>query len=113
MKNKREVTIYDIANKSSVSTATVSRALQNHPSVSKKTKDNILKIAKDLGYRYNTFAANLRKQQTNTIGFLVHELNSTFITSVLSGVEKVTTEAGFDLLIAHSSESYKRGCQCL
>ncbi len=108
MKNKKEVTIYDIATSSSVSTATVSRALQNHPSVSKKTKENILKVAKDLGYRYNTFAASLRKQRTNTIGFLVHELNSTFITSVLAGVEKITTEAGFDLLIAHSSESYKK-----
>ena len=108
MKHKKEATIYDIASKLSISTATVSRALQNHPSVSKKTKDSILKTAKELGYRYNTFAANLRTQRTNTIGFLVHELNSTFITSVLAGVEKVTTEAGFDLLIAHSSESYKK-----
>jgi LacI family transcriptional regulator len=42
-----------------------------------------------LGYRYNHFAGSLRKQQTNTIGFLVHELNSSFITSGLSGIEKL------------------------
>jgi LacI family transcriptional regulator len=45
-------------------------------------------------------------QRTHTIGFLVHELNSNFITSVLAGVEKITAQAGYDLLIAHSSESY-------
>jgi LacI family transcriptional regulator len=39
---------------------------------------------------------------------MVHELNSNFITSVLAGIEKVTTEAGYDLIIAHSSESYNK-----
>ncbi len=59
-----------------------------------------------MGYRTNHFARNLRNQHTNTIGIIVHELNSNFITSVLAGVEKVTTESGYDLIIAHSSESY-------
>ena len=45
---------------------------------------------------------------TKTIGVIVHELNSNFITSVLAGIEKVTTEAGYDLIIAHSSESSKK-----
>lgn len=62
----------------------------------------------ELGYRSNHFARNLRQQRTNTIGVIVHELNSNFITSVLAGIEKVTTEAGYDLIIAHSSESYKK-----
>jgi LacI family transcriptional regulator len=61
-----------------------------------------------MGYRSNHFARNLRKQKTNTIGFLVHELQSNFINSVLAGVELVATEAGYDLIIAHSSESYKK-----
>ena len=58
-----------------------------------------------MGYRTNLFARNLRKQNTNTIGVIVHELKSTFITSVLAGIERITTEAGYDLIIAHSSES--------
>jgi LacI family transcriptional regulator len=58
-----------------------------------------------MGYRSNHFARNLRRQKTNTIGIIVHELNSNFITSVLAGIEKVTTEAGYDLIITHSSES--------
>jgi LacI family transcriptional regulator len=39
---------------------------------------------------------------------IVHELNSNFITSVLAGIEKVTAEAGYDLIIAHSSESSEK-----
>jgi LacI family transcriptional regulator len=61
-----------------------------------------------LGYRTNHFARNLRQQHTKTIGVLVHELNSNFITSVLAGIEKVTTEEGYDIIIAHSSESYEK-----
>lgn len=108
MKPKKEITIYDIAQHLSLSSATISRALQDHPAINKNTRKKIQQAAKDLGYRHNTFASSLRKQKTNTIGVIVHELNSNFITSVLAGIEKVTTEAGYDLIIAHSSESYTK-----
>ncbi len=102
----KEITIYDIATALNISIATVSRALKNDPVVNKKTKKKVFELAEQMGYRTNHFARNLRNQNTNTIGIIVHELNSNFITSVLAGVEKVTTEAGYDLIIAHSSESY-------
>src|SRR5215204_6999955 len=105
MSKAKEVTIYDIAKRLKISPATVSRGLQDHPAISKKTKKKILELVEEMGYRTNHFARNLRQQQTKTIGVIVHELNSSFITSVLAGIEKVTTEAGYDLIIAHSSES--------
>lgn len=104
----KEVTIYDIATALDISTATVSRALKNDPVVSEKTRKKIFDLAGEMGYRQNHFARNLRQQQTYTIGMMVHELKSSFMTSVLSGVEKITTEAGYDLIIAHSSESYSK-----
>jgi LacI family transcriptional regulator len=91
-----------------ISPATVSRGLQDHPAISKKTKKKIIEMVDELGYRTNHFARNLRQQHTKTIGVLVHELNSNFITSVLAGIEKVTTEEGYDIIIAHSSESYEK-----
>ena len=106
MFKEKEVTIYDIADKLNISIATVSRALKDNPVVNKKTKKKIFELAEKMGYRSNHFARNLRKQQTNTIGIIVHELNSNFITSVLAGIETVTTEAGYDLIITHSSEGY-------
>lgn len=108
MKPKKDITIYDIAQKLDLSSATVSRALQDHPAINKNTRKKIQDAAKELGYRHNNFASSLRKQKTNTIGVIVHELNSNFITSVLAGIEKVTTQAGYDLIIAHSSESFEK-----
>src|SRR6187431_375518 len=108
MKPRKDVTIYDIAQKLDLSSATVSRGLQDHPAINKHTRKKIQDAARELGYRHNTFASSLRKQKTNTIGVIVHELNSNFITSVLAGIEKVTTEAGYDLIIAHSSESFEK-----
>src|SRR4029079_5128384 len=104
----KEVTIYDLANKLNISIATVSRGLKDDPVVSKKTRKKIFEMAEEMGYRSNHFARNLRRQKTNTIGIIVHELNSNFITSVLAGIEKITTEAGYDLIIAHSSESFEK-----
>ena len=106
MKKTKDITIYDIAEKLNISVATVSRALKDDPVVSKKTKKKIFEMVDKMGYRTNYYARNLRRQHTNTIGVIVHELKSSFITSVLAGIEKVTTEAGYDLIITHSSESY-------
>lgn len=104
MNVKKDITIYDIARKMDISSATVSRALNNNVSISEKTRKKIQETAKELGYRHNNFAKNLRNQKSHTIGVLIHELVSTFTTSVLGGIEKVTTEAGYDIIIAHSSE---------
>jgi LacI family transcriptional regulator len=108
MSREKEITIYDIARELDLSAATVSRGLKDHPAINKHTKKKIADLAHKLGYRSNTFASNLRRQRTNTIGVIVHELNSHFITSVLAGIEKVTTEANYDLIIGHSSETYKK-----
>jgi LacI family transcriptional regulator len=108
MAEKRDITIYDLADKLNISAATVSRALNNHKSIKEKTRKRITELAREMGYRSNNFASNLRKQKTNTIGVIVHELNSGFITSVLSGIEKVATEGNYDIIIGHSSESGKK-----
>ena len=108
MPKEKEVTIYDIASALNISIATVSRALKNDPVVSKPTKKKIFDLVAKMGYRTNHFARNLRNQTTNTIGVIMHELNSNFMTSVLAGIEKVTTDAGYDIIIAHSSESFNK-----
>ena len=107
MKGK-EITIYDLAHKLQISSTTVSRALKDDPLISLKTRKKIFELAEKMGYRTNYFARNLRTQKTNTIGCIVHELQSNFITTVLGGIEEVATEAGYDLLITHSSESAKK-----
>lgn len=104
----KDVTIYDLARELNLSPATISRGLKNNKRISRETTKKILAKAEEMGYRHNNFASSLRKQKSHTIGVVVHELNSNFITSVLAGIEKVSTEAGYDLIIAHSSESFKK-----
>ena len=53
---KRTITLSDIAKKLNVSAVTVSKALRNHPDISKKTKDLVIKTAEKMGYTPNYMA---------------------------------------------------------
>lgn len=105
MSGRNEVTIYDIARKLHLSPATVSRGLNDHPGIKDSTKKRISQMAEQLGYRANTFASNLRRQKSNTIGVIVPRLNSDFMSRVLAGMEKVANETGYNLLISQSLET--------
>lgn len=102
--SKKQITIYDLAEKLNISATTVSRGLQNHPAINKHTKKKIFDLAESLGYQSNKFASNLRKQKTHTIGVIVPRLNSLFMSSVLSGIEKIVNNAGYNLIISQSFE---------
>jgi LacI family transcriptional regulator len=104
----REVTIYDIAKNLGISPTTVSRALNNHKTVNEQTKQRIFKEAKDMGYRSNIFASNLRSKRTNNIGVIVPRLNSPFQSSAIAGMEKIANESGFNLVISQSLESLEK-----
>ncbi len=105
MQREKEVTIYDIADQLNISVATVSRALKDDPVVNRKTKKLVSDLADKLGYRSNHFAKNLRNRRTDTIGVIVPRLNSYFMSSVISGIENVANNEGYNLIISQSSES--------
>ena len=105
---EKEVTIYDLALKLNISPATVSRGLKDHPAINKLTKKKIFDLAKEMGYRSNNFASNLRRQRTNTIGVIVPRLNSNFMSTALAGIENIANNKEFNLIISQSLESYKK-----
>lgn len=104
----KEVTIYDIAETLNISPATVSRGLKNHPGIKKDTKKRILEAARKMGYQQNKFASDLRRKNTNTIGVIVPRLNSYFMSTVISGMEKIANAHGYNLIISQSQESFKK-----
>jgi LacI family transcriptional regulator len=104
----KEITIYDIAKELDISAATVSRALNDHPTVNKNTKQRIHAAASQMGYRSNTFASSLRRQSTNTIGVIVPKLNSHVMSSVIAGMEKIANEEGYNLIISQSLETVQK-----
>ena len=108
MDQEKDVTIYDLARALNISVATISRALKDDPVVSKKTKKKIMDLAEEMGYRSNHFARNLRNRKTYMIGVIIPRVNSYFMSTVIAGIEKVTNEAGYNLIISQSSESVAR-----
>lgn len=107
MTSKKDVTIYDIAEKLSLSTSTVSRALKNNPSISKKTIKKVKQAAADMDYTPNVFAASLRSNKTKTIGVIVSQINQPFVSALISGIEKRAQKSGYNIIIAQSNDSYK------
>ncbi len=105
MKKDKEITIYDLAKYLNISASTVSRALSNHPSIHKKTKEKVLFLAKELGYQQNTYASGLRLKRTNTVGVIVPRLDSYFMATVIYGLEKELNKNGYNLIISQSQES--------
>ena len=101
----KEVTIYDIAEKLNIAASTVSRGLKGHYTVSLKTQKLINSTAEAMGFRFNTFAANLRRQRTDTIGVILPKFNSNFMAEVIAGIEKVTNNAGLNLIVSQSLEN--------
>lgn len=108
MNKSSEPTIHDIARELNISASTVSRALNNSPRISTKTKELIKEVAERLGYRPNTLASNLRNKKSNTIGIVVPLINRHFFSSVISGVEDVAFKAGFNVVISQSNDLYEK-----
>jgi len=113
MKSNREVTIYDVAKALNISPSTVSRGLKDHHHINKETKKKIKAVAHEMGYQRNKFASNLRQKRTNTIGVVVPKLNSYFMATAIAGVEKVTNQYGYGLIISQSQESGKQEISCV
>jgi LacI family transcriptional regulator len=103
-----QITIKDIARELGISPSTVSRALKDHPDISKDTKKAVNELAEKLNYQPNIVALNLRQKKTNTIGVIIPEVVHFFFSTVISGIEDVAYSAGYNVIFAQSNESYQR-----
>lgn len=98
------VTLKDIANKSGFSVTTVSRALAGYDDVSQQTREQILKIAEELGYQPNQIARQLQGQRTNTIGLIMPPRPATddddFFSLLLKGITYEAARNAYDVLVS-------------
>lgn len=93
----------DVARIAGVGAGTVSRALSGNGSVDASTREKVLAVAAELGYTPNTAARALRERRTRTIGLLLPDLNNEFYTSSVAEIHRVLSEAGYQLVIATTS----------
>lgn len=107
MKNNN-ITIHDISKALDIDSSTVSRALNNSPRVSKKTKEKIISKANEMGYQRNSLASKLRTNKSHSIGVIVPRISRHFFSSVISGIEETAFDAGYDVIICQSLENFQR-----
>ena len=105
---KRSVTIHDIARELNTTASTVSRALQDHPRISKNMKEAVWELSQKLNYQPNSIASSLRRGRGSTIGVIVPRIDRHFFSSVIRGIEDVAYEANYNVLICQSYDSYER-----
>ena len=102
-----KATSIDIAYRAGVSQSTVSRALRNSPLVNLETRQRIQAIAKELNYKVDKNASNLRTQNSHTLALLLCEdptnddsLINPFFLSMLGSITRATAQQGYDLLVS-------------
>lgn len=106
---KREKsTIHDIARKLNITASTVSRALNDNPRISEATKKAVQKAAQKLNYQPNHIAAALRNGKSNIIGIIVPNVDRSFFSSVVRGIEEVANTAKYNVMICQSYDSYEK-----
>ncbi|MFD0991888.1 LacI family DNA-binding transcriptional regulator [Tenacibaculum geojense] len=101
---KSKITIKIIAKELGVSPSTVSKALRDSHEISQETKDKIKAYAKLYNYRPNNLALQLRSQKTKVIGIVLPKIVHHFFSTVISGIEKVANERGYNTMVCFSNE---------
>jgi LacI family transcriptional regulator len=98
------VTLEDIARALNVSKMTVSRAINDHPEISRATRARILATARKMNYRPNQFARALTTNQSYLIGIVVPDLMHSYFAEICRGVETHARPAGYQNLICSTEE---------
>ncbi|MEO5910418.1 MAG: LacI family DNA-binding transcriptional regulator [Pelobium sp.] len=101
-------TIKDIADALKVSTSTVSRALRDSHEISQKTKDKVLKYAKEVNFTHNAFAVSLKMGRSNSIGVLICDVTNPFIAQLIDGIESVANQTDYHIMISQSHDEHER-----
>jgi len=107
-KNKRPITLNNIAKKLNVSTVTVSKALRDHTDISESLTKKIKKTAEQLGYFPNFAARNLSSKKTNTIGVIVPVIANYFFANIVEAIYECAFENNYDIILAVSQEDSKK-----
>ncbi|MEI3851013.1 MULTISPECIES: LacI family DNA-binding transcriptional regulator [unclassified Ensifer] len=100
--------IKDIAERAGVSVATVSRALSGSSLVTDETRKRIHELARELNYRPNVSARNLRTRRSMSVLLVVRDVGNPFYLEILKGVEATARAAGYAVLMGNTENDPDR-----
>jgi len=100
--DKKAISAWDVARLANVSQSTVSRVFTPGASVSKKTRERVLKVAEELNYSPNALARSLTKQKTNMVGLAMKDIQNPFYHEVLGMFSKKLRAKGYKILFLYT-----------
>lgn len=93
------ITLKEIAKECGVSTATVSNILNDKKNVSEETRQKVLSVVKERGYKLNYVAQGLRKQKTQTIGVIAEDIAQFTTPAIIEGIMELCEEKGYRTIV--------------
>ena len=101
-------TLKEIARRLKFSVSTVSRALNNHPSIGLRTTARVQQLARELNYEPNQTALFFKQQKTHTIGVILPNLKEEFFSQAINGIEDIAKNNKYSVLIGQSHDDIEQ-----
>jgi len=108
MTTNKPTTIKEIARKLKISPSTVSRALNDHPSIGLVTTMRVKKMAEEMSYEPNQTAIFFKQRKTFTIGVILPKLSEPFFSEAISAIENVAEDKKYTVLLGQSLDDENR-----
>lgn len=105
-RQRKSVTIYDVAQAAGVSVSTVSRVLNGKADVSEDTLQLVQQVIKELGFVSSLAARGMRSHRTNVVGIIMPDVESLYSFAVLRGVNQAIAQLHYDLIVYTSGNSF-------
>jgi LacI family transcriptional regulator len=97
--------IGDVARRAGVSVGSVSRVINEHPTVTPATRERVKLAIRELGYVPNAIAGSLRSRRSKTIGLIIPDVTNPFFSELALHVERSAAAAGYNLILGNSDNS--------
>ena len=111
--NKQIISTTQIAQICGVSQGTVDRALNNRKGISPKTKEKILSVAKEYGYRPNIHARSMAGGKSQLIGVVVFDLKNQYFSDIVTSIEKYCSTQNYSIVVMFTNKDHEKEIQCI
>lgn len=100
--------IKELAKEIGVSSATVSRVINNSGYVSEETRKKVMLAVKKYDYVPNAIARSLSTKDSRSIGVIIADIENEFFSSMISGISQVADENGYNIHLMNTNEDKKK-----
>src|SRR5579862_6726778 len=112
-KTPERMDIRTIARAANVSIATVSRVMNNVPTVNPRMAKRVWEVIDQLDYFPNTQARALVSGRSRLFGLIVSEITNPFFPELIQGFEDIAVEHGYEILVSSTNYDPKRMSHCI